>query len=155
MITAQPANSSSASSSAGSVSVSKRFGVEVVGRLVEQQHVRARLQHLGEVHAVALAAREVPHLLLLVGALEVEGRDIGARIDLALAQHQDVVAARDFLPHRLVGVERVAALVDVAELHALADLDRAAVGLLLPCQHAKERGPVSYTHLTLPTKRIV
>jgi hypothetical protein len=36
----------------------QRFGVEVVGRFVEQQHVGAGLQHLGEMHAVALAARE-------------------------------------------------------------------------------------------------
>src|SRR5690349_25178226 len=32
--------------------------VEVVGRLVEQDHVGAGLEHLGEMHAVALAARE-------------------------------------------------------------------------------------------------
>ena len=73
MITAQPAKSSSASSSAR-----KRVDVEIVGRLVEQQHVGAALQHLGEMHAVALAARELADLLLLVGALEVEGADIGA-----------------------------------------------------------------------------
>src|SRR5262249_12261854 len=51
----------------------QRVDVEIVGRLVEQQHVRPRLEHLGEVHAVALAARERADLLLLVGALEVEG----------------------------------------------------------------------------------
>ena len=56
----------------------QRVDVEVVGRLVEQQHVGARLQHLGEMHAVALAARELADLLLLVGALEVEQRAIGA-----------------------------------------------------------------------------
>jgi hypothetical protein len=50
----------------------QRLDVEVVGRLVEQQHVAARLQHLGQVDAVALAARELADLLLLVGALEVE-----------------------------------------------------------------------------------
>ena len=46
--------------------------VQIVGRLVEQQHVGAALQHLRQVHAVALAAGERPDLLLLVGALEVE-----------------------------------------------------------------------------------
>jgi hypothetical protein len=51
----------------------QRVDVEVVGRLVEQQDVGAGLQHLGEVHAVALAARERADLLLLVAALEVEG----------------------------------------------------------------------------------
>ena len=35
----------------------QRVDVEIVGRLVEQDHVGAGLQHLGEMHAVALAAR--------------------------------------------------------------------------------------------------
>src|SRR4051794_39722733 len=65
--------------------------VEVVRRLVEEEHVRARLQDLGEVHAVALAAREHADLLLLVGALEVEGAAIGPGVDLALAEMEDLV----------------------------------------------------------------
>ncbi len=100
------------------------FGVEIVGRFVEQQHVGAALQHLGQMHAVALAAREGSHLLLLVGALEVEGAGIGARVHLALAEIEHVIAAGDLLPDGLVGIERVAALVDVAEMHGLADADR-------------------------------
>ena len=44
----------------------QRLDVEVVGRLVEQQHVAAALQHLGQVHAVALAARQLADQLLLV-----------------------------------------------------------------------------------------
>ena len=35
----------------------QRFDVEIVGRFVEQQHVAALFQHLGHMHAVALAAR--------------------------------------------------------------------------------------------------
>ena len=52
----------------------QRVDVEVVGGLVEQQHVAALLEHLGQVDAVALAAREHADLLLLVAALEVERR---------------------------------------------------------------------------------
>ena len=33
------------------------FDVEIIGRFVEQQQVRTRLQHLGEMDAVALTAR--------------------------------------------------------------------------------------------------
>src|SRR5262245_49774196 len=91
-------------------------------------------------HAVALAAREHPHLLLLIRALEVEGRTIGARIDLALAERQHVETAGDFLPHGLFAVEAVARLVHVAELHRLADLDRTLVGALLTGDHAEKRG---------------
>ncbi len=56
----------------------ERVDVEVVGRFVEQQKISAALQHFRQMHAVALAARELAHLLLLVGALEVEGAAIGA-----------------------------------------------------------------------------
>src|SRR5215510_8682484 len=43
----------------------QRVDVEVVGGLVEQQHVGARLEHLGKMHAVPFAARELADLLLL------------------------------------------------------------------------------------------
>ena len=135
MITAQPAKSSKRL-----FERAQRVDVEIVGRLVEQQHVGAGLEHLGEMHAVALAARELADLLLLVGALEVEGRAIGARVHLALAELELIEAAGDFLPHGLLAVERVARLVDIAELHRLADLDGAVVGLLLPGDHAEQRG---------------
>src|SRR5258706_13072816 len=90
--------------------------------------------------AVALAARERAHLLLLVRALEVEGPTIGARIYLALAKRQHVEAAGNFLPHGLFAVEAVARLVHIAELDRLADLDDAPVGVLLTGDHAKKRG---------------
>src|ERR1043166_6981891 len=89
---------------------------------------------------VTLAAREAPDLLLLVRALEVERRAVAARVHLALAEHELIEPAGDFLPHGLAAVERVAALVDIAEMHRLADLDRAAVGLVLPGDHAEQRG---------------
>ena len=117
----------------------QRVDVEVVGRLVEQQQVAAALQQLGEVHAVALAARERADLALLLRALEVEPRDVGARRDLALAQLDLVLPARDLLPDGLVGVERVAALIDVADLHGLAERQRPGVGRLLPGDHPEQR----------------
>jgi hypothetical protein len=54
--------------------------------------------------AVALAARELADLLLLVLALEVEGADIGAGADLVLAEEEDVGAARNLLPDILVAL---------------------------------------------------
>src|SRR5437879_6803153 len=41
----------------------ERVDVEVVGRFVEEQHIGAGLQHLGEMHAVAFTARERADLL--------------------------------------------------------------------------------------------
>ena len=52
--------------------------VEIVGGLIQQQQIGAAFQHLGQMHAVALTAREHAHLLLLVRALEVEGAAIAA-----------------------------------------------------------------------------
>ena len=83
----------------------QRLDVEVVGRLVEQQDIAALLQHLGHVDAVALAARQLTDLLLLVGAAEVEGADIGTRPHLLLAEAEDLELVGDFLPDVLVGIE--------------------------------------------------
>ncbi len=63
----------------------QRLHVEIVRRLVEQDQIPALLQHLGQVHAVSLAARKLPHLLLLVRPLEVEPAAIGAGVHLACA----------------------------------------------------------------------
>src|SRR5262245_20788519 len=51
--------------------------VQIVGRLVEQQHVRARFQHLCQMDPVAFATGKTADLLLLIGAREVEPRDVG------------------------------------------------------------------------------
>src|SRR5579863_2108147 len=118
----------------------QRVDVEIVGRLVEQQYIGAGFEHLGEMHAVSLAARERADLLLLIGALEVERRTIGARIDLALAELELVEAAGNLLPNGLLAVEGVARLIDIAEMHRLADLDRAVVRLFLLGDHAEQRG---------------
>src|SRR6185369_16037037 len=93
-----------------------------------------------EVDAVALAARQDADLLLLVGALEVEARDVGARVDLALTEGEGLGALADLVVDRAVGVEGVAALVDVAELDGLADLELALVGLLEAHDHAEQGG---------------
>src|SRR5436190_13448851 len=90
-------------------------------------------------HAVALAARQKADLLLLIRAAEVEPADVAARRRLVRADAQDVLAVADLLPDRLVVVERVAALVDVCELHRVAGANRAAVGLELSRQHSKQR----------------
>src|SRR3546814_11227917 len=75
-------------------------------------------------HPVALAARELADLLLLVGAAEVEGADIGAALHLALTEVDLRLALADLLPNRLVGRQRIARLVDIAELHRVADAEQ-------------------------------
>ena len=64
----------------------QRIHVEVVGGLVEKQQVRARLQQLRQVKAVAFTARQLADLPLLIAALEIEPGHIRARGDLALSR---------------------------------------------------------------------
>ena len=94
----------------------ERVDVEVVRRLVEEEHVAARLEQLGEVDAVPLSAREVLDELLLVAAAEVEPRRVLARVHLSLAEQDDVLVLGDLLPHRVLRVEAAARLIDVGEL---------------------------------------
>ena len=54
------------------------FHVQVVGRFVQQQHVAALHQRLGQVQAATLAAGQRADQFLLVGALEVEAADVRA-----------------------------------------------------------------------------
>ena len=72
--------------------------------------------------AVALAAGKLGHLRLLVGALEVEAGHVGAAVDRSLSERDLVLSPGDLLPHRLVRIESVAGLVDVCQLHGLAEL---------------------------------
>ena len=113
--------------------------VDVVGGLVEQQHIGFALEGEGQVQAVALAAAEDAYLLALVGAAEVESRYVRARINQTAADLQVLVAAGDHLVDRLLGVYLGVLLVDVAYLDCLADLEGACVGLLQSHDEAEER----------------
>src|SRR5216683_2042696 len=117
----------------------QRVDIEIVGRLVEEEEVGALLQHLRQMHPVALAARQLPDLFLLVGAAEVEERAVGPAGDLAAAEIDLVLPARDLLPHAVAGDQRVARLVDIAELDGVTDPKSPAIGRFLPGDHAEER----------------
>src|SRR5918993_3647160 len=81
----------------------QRVDVEIVRGLVEEQEVTSPLQQFRQVHAVALAAGQLPNLALLIAPLEVEPGNVGARRDGPLAQLDLVVAAGDLFPDRAVG----------------------------------------------------
>ena len=118
----------------------QRLDVQIVGGLIEQQHVAAGAQHLGEVHAVALAAGELADQLLLLRALEVEAADVAARGRLVVADLDHVEAAGDLLPDGLLVIERLARLVDVGQAHRRADADLAGIGCFGAGEHAEQRG---------------
>ena len=77
--------------------------------------------------AVPFAARQVADLLLLVLALKIEAGDVGPGVHLAIAHLDRVMTAGDFLVDGLFRVERVAVLIDVAQLDGIADADIAAL----------------------------
>ncbi len=66
--------------------------VNVVGGLVEQKHVALFFQCHGQMQTVALAAGEHAHFLFLVGAGEVEAREICAGVYVA-ASHAEAFHA--------------------------------------------------------------
>src|SRR5437899_2350999 len=91
-------------------------------------------------HAIAFAARELAHLLLLVRPAEIEQRAIGAARHLAAAEVDLVLSIRNLLPDRVGRDEAIAGLIDIAELDRVADPETAAVRRLLPGDHMKQGG---------------
>src|SRR5436853_1282195 len=115
-----------------------RVYVEVVRRLVQQQYVRAFLEHLREMHPVSLASGEQPDLLLLIRSGKVEPRNIGSRVHLTRPELNRIAGIGDLLPDCLVCIEHVAALIHVSELHGFADANGPAVRFFLAGYHSKE-----------------
>ena len=91
-------------------------------------------------HTVSLAAGQHTDLLGLVASTEVERRYVRARVDLALAQVQEVVAATDLVEHGGFWVEGVSTLIDVAKLDRGADGDGTLVGFFSTGDHLEQRG---------------
>src|SRR5690606_31748440 len=116
----------------------QRFDVEVVGRLVEQQHVTAGEQGLGQVQTATLTARQVSDGLVLIAATEVEAAQIGPRRHLETTHVDDIGTIGHGVEHGLAVGQGVARLVDIREPHGLTDLDFATVGLLLTCNHPEQ-----------------
>src|SRR3546814_609070 len=117
----------------------QRFDVKVVGRLVEQEDIAALLQELRHVNAVALTAGKLADLLLLIATLEIEGPHIGVGLKFMLADGHEIMAAGNFLPDIMVGIQMIAALIDIAELHRIADFDGAAIGRFLAGDKLEQR----------------
>ena len=71
--------------------------IQVVGRLVQKQHIGSFLKHHGQLHTVPLAARQDAGKLLLVCSREVEPGYIGTGIDLPVTQLYHLVSAGDYI----------------------------------------------------------
>ena len=117
-----------------------RVHVEVVGRLVEEQDVRAVLHHQRHVEPVALTAGQHAHLLGLVVAGEVEPGAVRPGVDFTLAQLDDVEAAGKLLEHGFVRIQAGAHLVGVGELDRVAQAQGPGIWFFLAGDHAQQGG---------------
>ena len=117
----------------------QRLDVEVVRGLVEEQQVAALLERERQVQTVAFAAGQHAHQLLLVGTLEAEGRHVGAGRHFHAGHLDEVESVGHGLPQVLVRVKAGTVLVDVADLHGVADLERTG-GQRLQADDGLEQG---------------
>ena len=115
------------------------FDVQVVGWLIEHEQVAAQLQRQGEVETIALTAGQDAGLLLLIGALEAEGSDIGAARHLKIGDLDVIEPVRHHLPHVLLRIDAAAALIDIGDFDCVANNKFATVGSLLAHDHLEQR----------------
>ena len=118
----------------------ERVHVQVVGWLVEEEQVAALLEGERQVDPVSLATGQDAGQLLLVRALEPERGHVGPARDLGVARVDVRLPVGDRFPDVLVGGDPAAALVDVGDVHRLANADGPPVGLLLAHDHLEQGG---------------
>ena len=113
--------------------------VQVVGGLVEQQHVGGLDQQPAEMQPPSLAAGELGHRLVLLGWWKQEAlQQLGGTQLLAIHRHP-AGGGLNHVQHLLVGLEQhVAVLVEVGELHGGAQLQAAAAGLAPARYHLQQ-----------------
>src|SRR5699024_12638942 len=107
----------------------KRFNVQVVGRLIEQNQVSALFQGQSQVQAVTLTTGEHIGWLLLIWALETECREVRTRWHLVLADGDVVQTFRDYFPHGCFRIDVCTVLIHVGQLNGLADVNGTSVWL--------------------------
>ena len=113
------------------------LGVEVVGRLVEQQQVRLGQQQLAQRHPAPLTAGQMRHRLVGRRAAQRVHRLLELRVEIPRVGVVELLLQPAHLLHQLVGVvggHQLGDLVEAVELDldvAEALLDVAANGLLL------------------------
>ena len=69
---------------------SQGIDIEVVGRFVEQKHVATSSEEFRQMDAVPFTTGQIADFLFLIGSLEIELGDIGARVE-SLATHLEPI----------------------------------------------------------------
>ncbi len=97
------------------------FGVEVVGRLVEQQDVGLRQQQARQRHAALLAARQLGHGGVTRRTAQRVHRLLHLGVEVPQVLRVDLVLQRRHLVGRLVGIVRRDLVVAVEDRLLLGD----------------------------------
>ncbi len=98
-----------------------RLGVEMVGRLVEQQQLRLVEQQLAQRHAAALAARELRHVRVVRRTAQRVHRLVDLAVEIPQALGLDLVLQFRHLVGGLVGIVRRQLVVAVEDRLLLGD----------------------------------
>ena len=110
--------------------------VQVVGGLVEHEHIVVADQQAREVHAAALATRKLAHRSLPGHIADEAGEDLaraGARCPFVLGR-----VAHDGMMHG-VGIDKLVLLAEQADRGTAAMRHAAIVGLQRASEHAQQR----------------
>ena len=118
----------------------QRLNVQIVGGLVQQQHVGRGHQHAQQIQPALLAARQGGYLLILHAGGKQKGFGHLRGGKLAVG----CINAHGHIAHRVddacVGIKRRAMLGKHTQAHGFAHLDDAAVRRQLAAEQAQQRG---------------
>ena len=93
--------------------------IDIIGRLVEQQHVSFFLQCHSQMQTIPLSTRKHTTKFFLVGSGEIEARKVCTRIDIATSHTDQVITTGDHLINTLVRIDILMLLVYISHFHSL------------------------------------
>ena len=117
----------------------QRFQIEIVGRLVQHEHVRRPREQPRDQQAVAFAARQRLHRRSGPFGREEEVAQVAVHVTRLAVDDDGVVAIADGVEHRPLRIELLALLIVVRDLDVGAVAHAAAVGLDRAEQQAQQR----------------
>lgn len=114
--------------------------IDIVGRLIEQQHVGLSFEGECQMQAIAFSSREHPAKLLLVGTGEVKAGEVSTCIDLLTANADELRTVRNHLVYCFVWVNRLVLLIHIGGHHGLTHLECSFIRMFHPLDQAEEGG---------------
>ena len=111
--------------------------VNIVGRLVQQEHVTFLLQGHSQMQTITFSTGEYATLLFLVGTIEVETAQVGTYVDVSSAHPYEFIALRDNLEDTFIWLDVLMTLVNVSQFYGFAHLECSRVRFLQSHNHTE------------------